>query len=113
MSNQLEPLILVTLIINTPDSKCHYTECFIMIWTVKVLLSTLVEIKIIENCLKDSLIKLATSIEVSKTFSTDFSGTTLAAALIHGNHLLTCHLGDSRVIMISKIDSYYDSDMTA
>jgi serine/threonine protein phosphatase PrpC len=71
------------------------------------------EVKIIESCLKDSLIKLATSIEVSKTFSTDFSGTTLAAALIHGNHLLTCHLGDSRVIMISKIDSYYDSDMTA
>ena len=59
------------------------------------------------------MITLATSVELKSSFSIDFSGSTLAAAVIHGNHLFTSHLGDSRIIMISKIDSYYDSDMTA
>jgi serine/threonine protein phosphatase PrpC len=68
------------------------------------------EIKIIEDSLAKTIIKLHTSIELCKTFSTDFSGSTLSAAIIHGNQLLTCHLGDSRVIMISSEDSYFDTD---
>ena len=40
-----------------------------------------------------------------KLFNAEMSGTTLTSALIIGNQLYTCNVGDSRIIMVSDVDN--------
>ena len=59
------------------------------------------EEKIIADALYNAVIKCQYHIESNAVFNVQLSGTTFTSGFFSGNQLITCNVGDSRVILVS------------